>query len=130
MEKPVINFQKYEIKEYFFKRKEIDDAQSEHPEPDFELSVTPGVTPDFSDGKISVNVNFENEDISVKLIVEGFFELNKEVSKEKLEEYLVVNGTAIVFPYIRSMISMLTSLDSEKAILLPTINTNNLLDNK
>nr|WP_279384907.1 protein-export chaperone SecB [Lacticaseibacillus manihotivorans] len=39
---------------------------------------------------------------------------------------LTVNGTAILFPYVRSTISMVTGLDSAQTVLLPTIRTTDL----
>lgn len=40
-----------------------------------------------------------------------------------VEKNIRVNGTALLYPYVRSVISTLSSVDSESAILLPTLNT-------
>ena len=58
----------------------------------------------------------------------GYFEINPEVEQEEIEQYLVQNGTAILFPYLRTTISFITSLDNEKAIIIPTINTIGLFE--
>ncbi|MDE9829222.1 protein-export chaperone SecB [Staphylococcus delphini] len=46
-----------------------------------------------------------------------------------LDEILKVNGTAILFPYIRTLISSLTSLDdSTEHVLLPAINVKSMFE--
>ncbi|MFW3589727.1 hypothetical protein [Vagococcus fluvialis] len=132
MNKPIINFIRYNIEEYIYKKIELtdsaDDEKNTSPEDNFSIGVTPAITPDFKHGKITISIHYDLAPHNIKLSVNGFFELNDEYSEDELEKALVVNGTAIIFPYIRSMISMLSSLDSEEAIILPTINTNNLLN--
>lgn len=63
----------------------------------------------------------ENNLRSILFEITGFFMIN---AKEKKEEYLRINGTAILLPYLRTFISIMTSLDNKDAIILPTINTN------
>ncbi|OEZ34866.1 hypothetical protein A6B36_09575 [Lactiplantibacillus plantarum] len=59
--------------------------------------------------------------------VAGIFSLNiDDYPKDAVLNALVVNGTAILYPYVRSIVSVLTSLGSENSVVLPTINTNNL----
>ncbi|WP_429966842.1 hypothetical protein [Enterococcus sp. AZ058] len=132
MNKPIINFMRYSIEEYIYKKIDSKDSKREEkstsPEDNFSIGVTPAMTSDFKHGKITVSIRYDLEPHNIKLSVSGYFELNEDYSEEEVERALVVNGTAIVFPYIRSMISMLSSLDSESAIILPTINTNNLLN--
>lgn len=122
--KPVIIFNGYEIKYYNYKKKADLDSGIEDP---FNVSVEPGVTEDLKNGKISIHVLYELPEVSIDIEVDGFFKINEITDPDKISEYLVVNGTAILFPYVRSMISMLSSLDSDKAIILPTINTTNFL---
>lgn len=38
------------------------------------------------------------------------------------------SAAAIVFPYLRSAISMISSLDSSDAVLIPTVNILSLLE--
>ena len=125
---PVIYFKGYKIKKYNYiyrdEKLEIEDGKLP-----FNMSVNPQISSDFKNGYIVVSVTLEAEDFSVEIVVEAEFDINVE-GKENIEKFLVVNGTAIVFPYIRSMVSMLTSLDSEKAFILPTINTMDLFSNK
>ncbi|KZK46760.1 hypothetical protein B40_0487 [Lactococcus cremoris] len=128
MNEPVIYFKGYKIKKYNYisrdEKLEIEDGKLP-----FNMSVNPRISSDFKNGYIVVSVTLETEDFSVEIVVEAEFDINVE-GKENIEKFLVVNGTAIVFPYIRSMVSMLTSLDSGKAFILPTINTLDLIPNK
>jgi preprotein translocase subunit SecB len=55
----------------------------------------------------------------------GYFEIiikDKELAEQKIINYYKVNGVAILFPYLRSLISDMTSKGSETPIILPTIN--------
>lgn len=122
--KPVIIFSGYEIINYTYKKKANLDSDIKDP---FNVSVKSGISEDLKNGKISVHVLYELPEVSIDIEVDGFFEINDVTDPDKISEYLVVNGTAILFPYVRSMISMLSSLDSDKAIILPTINTTNFL---
>ena len=75
--------------------------------------------------KIGQNVkinDLENERF-VECEIVGKFEINPKMELKEIEEVLSVNGVALVYPYARSIISMLTTLDSDRAIVIPTINT-------
>lgn len=124
MEQPVISFEGYEIKKYHYDKKDETTDVLKDP---FTISVKTGMTDELDAGIVTANVIYETEEITVDIIVAGFFKIIEKNEKAVISNYLAVNGTAMLFPYIRSMISMLTSLDSEKAIMLPTINTTNLL---
>ncbi|EDT98289.1 conserved hypothetical protein [Streptococcus pneumoniae MLV-016] len=61
--------------------------------------------------------------ISVTVI--GYFEINID---ENITDILYVNGTAILYLYLRSIVSIVSAIDSSEAMLLPTINVLELLD--
>ncbi|RNE05644.1 preprotein translocase subunit SecB [Lacticaseibacillus paracasei] len=93
-----------------------------------ETHVETGTTEDLSKGKITLVLTTKVFPHDLKLVVSGFFLLNvNDYPKEQVLQALVTNGTAIMYPYLRSMISVLTGLGTENALILPTINTNNLL---
>ncbi|EAG4448495.1 hypothetical protein CAV69_15115, partial [Listeria monocytogenes] len=70
---------------------------------------------------ISVVDNENNREINLEIL--GKFIINGELSKDEASLYLGTNGVAILYPYARSIISFISTLDSENAIVLPTINT-------
>ncbi|HET0841886.1 protein-export chaperone SecB [Streptococcus pneumoniae] len=55
----------------------------------------------------------------------GYFEINID---ENITDILYVNGTAILYHYLRSIVSIVSAIDSSEAMLLPTINVLELLD--
>lgn len=63
---------------------------------------------------------------NIELILEGLFEVRGESEQEK-EDFLKLNGTAILLPYVRNIVSTITGYDTtNNQILLPTINVQNL----
>lgn len=59
----------------------------------------------------------------IEIDTEATFTIKAELSEmEGLMNYFVKNAPAIVFPYIRSYISTLTTQSGYKPILLPTLN--------
>lgn len=83
--------------------------------------------------KLEMQDKNESKSYNRKIIVavQGIFSFeNTENTDIKVMEHLLrVNGTAILMPYIRTLISNLTAFDnSTDHILLPTINVNSLLE--
>ncbi|HCQ3487930.1 TPA: protein-export chaperone SecB [Staphylococcus aureus] len=68
--------------------------------------------------------NFINYDFFVSVSIIGDFETD-----ENIDSDLVPNAIAILFPYLRSLISDLTSKGNKKPLILPPINVNDLLKN-
>lgn len=101
------------------------------------LRVNAGTTEIDADGEgqIEIEINIaekENEylrDIKIKVL--GIFEFpNKESNQVyDLDEILKVNGTAILLPYIRTLLSTLTSFDdSTEHVLLPALNVKSMFE--
>lgn len=67
---------------------------------------------------------------TIKVVILGLFKFQAQgIKDEESEELLRVNGTAIMMPYIRSLISSLTGFDnSTEHVLLPTINVNAIFE--
>jgi len=82
----------------------------------------------------SVKAYKNNYRIDIKLEINALFifddDLSIKFTKEEKEEMLIVNGTAILFPYIRSVIYNITSFDTENNnIIMPVVNLSDLLNN-
>ncbi|WP_278589721.1 protein-export chaperone SecB [Limosilactobacillus pontis] len=56
------------------------------------------------------------------LKVSGQFALKEEVTDDDRKVLIGQNGTAMLYPYVRSIISMITSLDNNNVAVLPTLN--------
>lgn len=127
MEEPIISFEAYKIDKFIYSHEPIDNMDFKE---DFNLNVSPSLTEDLSAGLLTVEVKFKAKDKYIFIKLSAFFDIGEKfretAQEDKIEKVLVVNGTAIVYPYLRSTISMVSSLDSEDIIILPTINTTTL----
>lgn len=74
--------------------------------------------------RLSVEIGNDKTESYVKAEIAGFFtfEADEEISEEVLVNYYQVNGTAILFPYLRSIVSDITSKSDNSPIILPTVN--------
>jgi preprotein translocase subunit secB len=123
MNKPVINLQRYEVDELLISR---DFTKNDHNKEALKLDAKVGTTDDNTQGAIKLSVSLIDKNIRKKLsaTITGYFEINIE---ENIYQILYVNGTAILYPYLRSIVSIVSAIDSSEAMLLPTINVLELL---
>ena len=123
MNKPVITLQRYEVDQLLISR-EL--TERDFDEETFDLDANVGISPDKAHGIIKLNVSLIDKDIKKKLLatITGYFDIN---IKEDIIDILFVNGTAILYPYLRSIVSIVSAIDSSEAMLLPTINVLELL---
>lgn len=123
---PTISLEKYEIEEITYSRiVDESDFQSEN----LQVSVKSGLTEDKKYVKVTLEAKFfdkeKNKKVSAR--ISGYYTINVE---EDSENYIAINGTAILYPYLRSAISMISTLDSQDAVLIPTINVLSILENQ
>ena len=122
--KPAIELERYEIEELSYVRSvDNEDLGSDN----LKLAIESGMTEDRKNGTVTSKATFvdQGENKTIVARVSGYFTIN---SESEQENYLVVNGAAIIFPYLRSAISMVSSLDSSDAVLIPTVNILSLLE--
>ncbi|MGL5050382.1 MAG: protein-export chaperone SecB [Fusobacteriaceae bacterium] len=77
------------------------------------------------EANIILGIKYDNENnlpFSLEVVLRGFFEFNDEDQK-----IIFQNGTAIMYPYMRSIITDITSKTNYTPIILPTMNFYNLL---
>lgn len=126
MATPMINFKGYRIVNIDYKLLDsIEEFESTSKE-FMDLSAFVGLTDDKKEAHIKVTCILNDFDNLRKVTIEivGIFEIFvKSEEEEKIKNLLAVNGVAILFPYVRAAMSVVSSLDNENAILLPTINT-------
>ncbi|MEK4150968.1 hypothetical protein AB6889_12110 [Carnobacterium maltaromaticum] len=125
-----ITFKGYQINSinYLQNEEHLDENFEPSFEPDFECSVDEEETK----GMVEVISKIKTHQIILEVSVTGFFDLNREYSEDisELKRSLIVNGGAIILPYVRSISSIITALDSNQAVILPTVNVMELLRNK
>lgn len=119
---PVIEFNGYRIEEIEYKTIHDIDKSNFSVEPD--LSFEFGLSEDMDEGVVKISVSLLDEPNlrTIFLKVLGQFSIPNDIEREKIELYLAQNGSAILFPYVRSIISFLTTLDGPSAVVLPTVN--------
>lgn len=79
--------------------------------------------------KIFENAFENNYPFFMNISLTGIFELNN-VEIEKREVFAEVNAVAILFPYVRSLVSSFTANANVSPLILPTINVVKLIEDK
>lgn len=125
MEKPVIFLQKYELEEIIMSRNV---TESDLEKDILNLDAKVALTEDKKQGAVKLIVSLADRvhKKKIKATITGFFDINTE---ENISDILYVNGTAILYPYLRSIVSVVSALDSSEAMVLPTINVLELMKN-
>ena len=83
--------------------------------------------------KVKVSVDTSTSDVNHKVFVElqtvGIFKIEKSgLSKATQEKLIKANTVAIMFPYIRSQISLITTQPGITPVMIPPMNINGLID--
>lgn len=127
MNEPVIEFKGYSIDNLNYSKKTIESSKNLKLKDGNGLGIRieQGLTEDLKKANLIITVDFvdQKKPIYIHAKILSLFEINGIDSKEEIMKFLSVNGTAIVYPYIRSIVSMVSSLDSGSGVVLPTINT-------
>lgn len=84
-----------------------------------------------TDVVLSVLINDENNalKLSVELVGTFAFSNSENVNKNLYDNLINKNAIAILFPYLRSQVTLITSQPNMAPIILPPININTLLKN-
>ena len=84
-----------------------------------------------TDVVLSVLINDENNalKLSVELVGTFAFSNSENVNKNLYDNLINKNAIAILFPYLRSQVTLITSQPNMTPIILPPININTLLRN-
>lgn len=120
MSEPIIDFKGYKIQQLEMSR---DQKKAQNMDKDIVISSKSALSADKQKAKVILNIQVRKEILVISLVLEGYFEISNELENSKIATALAVNGVAILFPYARSVISMMSTLDSSEVIVLPTINT-------
>ena len=132
MDKPVIDFKEYRISKINYRVVDSSDEFEEYRDKDKIISLNVALNDEKNSARLIVSTAVIDEKYSrvAEVEITGYFNINPEVDESSIEQYLVQNGTAILFPYMRSLVSFITSLDNENAIIIPTINTTGFAEGK
>lgn len=90
-------------------------------EMEFRIEPNAQVANDKMNLTLEVEVNDKEQNLMLNLRVVGFFRYDGEQVKE-INQFLYLNGPAILFPYVRSYVSNITALSGLPPIIMPTLN--------
>lgn len=92
------------------------------------LNISSSIEPiEGNSSRVTVKLSADKEnEYSANISISGFcsIEENSELGKELIEK----NAVAILFPYLRSELSLLTAQPETDPIVLPAMNINGMLD--
>ncbi|MDN6070591.1 MAG: protein-export chaperone SecB [Lactococcus plantarum] len=121
MNDPVIQFEQYRIEKINYCI--IDDNDTT--EYKLKLSTGVAIAEDGKTGRVQFDLSLPDKQNNRKIdvVISGYFTFREDINKENdKQKFLSVNGAAILFPYLRTVVSMVTVLDKNEAILFPTLN--------
>ena len=126
----IISFLGYDVLKIDFKKNE--NYNGESVELDTDLSVNIKTNKDNSKMAVEMTIKiFDDEKMEypfrLEVIVVGQFESDGDVKKNVRE--FQANAVAILFPYVRALVTNCTANANVVPLILPTINTNNLVKN-
>lgn len=123
---PVIMFNGYRIMNLEYKSYSDTDFQKIISKSEMKsIQVASSIEFDEHIGQIKLTSKFANPDNNQigSITVLGQFKINPIVEDEdEARGYILRNGSAMVYPYVRTMVSMITSLDKGNVTVIPTMN--------
>lgn len=78
---------------------------------------------------LALKLSDEEETAMLEIVVSGIFEFNAELKDEQKQIIITKNTMAILFPYLRAQVTLMTSQPDVEPVVLPAININSLLQN-
>ena len=120
-----MNNSKFQYKGFLIKKSSININNRD--EKDFSIGFKPSGILNRKEStfilNLETNITSKSESKGLNISVEAEGEFNYEnITDEQLDNFLYVNASAILFPYIRAYISSLTALSGINPITLPTLN--------
>lgn len=95
---------------------------------EFELQVQIGVS-DEGAYKVTLVLNaFKKDEYDIIISLTGFFSIDKKIEDRTREILINKNAVAILMPYLRSELSLLTAQPNTECIVLPPFNINKMLE--
>lgn len=123
-----VKFYGYRVKEAIFRGIDAELPENAEFEINPKFTRTIKCNNDIWSLELGVQIDAENNlssehvlPFSVRVTIEGTFEIDG-YSDEDKEKVMKINAVSIMFPYLRSTLSMLMTLMNMNPVVLPTIN--------
>jgi len=78
---------------------------------------------------LAFKMSDDSEATVLEIVVSGLFEFNADLTDGQKEVIITKNTMAILFPYLRAQVTLMTSQPDVDPVVLPAININALLQN-
>ncbi len=103
---------------------------------DIEFTVNVGVETNLNERKIVVmleasvfnDATKKNYPFSVSVKLNGVFEVDRETTEDELRQIGEINGTAALFPFLRSTLAGICQQANQPAVMLPLVNVYNMIE--
>ena len=126
MKKSEFQFDGYKVTKSLFELENVSDSNVE-----LIINIKPSGVLDKENSnfflKLSTFISDKSKSLNIEVETVGFFTYSIE-NNDDLEKFLYMNAPAILFPYIRSYISTLSTLSGLSPIVLHTLNLTSLKD--
>lgn len=119
---PVISFEGYRINSLHYDTVSKSEYENQK---NLEIQIKYGINMEGLKGIVKFTVVFKNSGEDYRtgtLEIDGQFSIRKDLNEEKAKMYISENGSAMVYPYVRTVLSIITSLDAPQASVLPSLN--------
>lgn len=127
MEAKNVKFQKYQIHKLVFQRQEKSKVLVADKGKNLEVSSMIKITPDNKNARVELTTVYHGNREELYLELWGYFTLTTKLERNEITDYLGLNGVALLLPYARSIISMVSVLDGKDALLMPIVDVLGLL---
>lgn len=108
------------------------DFQSDE-EPTFSFQISSGKKNDEDIYKVTIELKVEKDkEYDIEISLSGFFSINAEGELEEgyIRSLINKNAVAILMPYLRSELSLLTAQPGMECIVMPPINISAMMEQK
>lgn len=125
----VLSMEKLVFDEISFRRNNLKNDKSQF---DFELQISVGISPSNDLYKVTLKMIGEKEnEYDLTISLSGFFSFDSDDLDDNLKKDLIEkNSVAIMMPYLRSQISLITAQPDVECVVLPPFNITNMMSNK
>lgn len=131
-----LRFSGYYVEELKYSRKDdVDDKKEKITlSPDFDVVVVTDPE-DFHRANVFISVEFKDEDnkylpFYLYARIRGFFDIVGDMDESACNAMYETNATAILFPYLRAIVTNLSSGNDHPPVVLPAINIKKYMEHK
>lgn len=121
-----LQFRDYHVMDISYKFNPYNSEDEENLSPDFSYSIQKDEdNPKEAVVYLTFNIGdkfLQDSSIYVSVTIAGEFVVFEEEDEEQIDMLYKVNAVAILYPYLRSIVSEITSKGTSSPIILPTMN--------